>query len=167
LNYCKFFYIVEETFKINENDALEVFMNKAQNGDTVKIHYTGKLANGKVFYNSRAQKPLEFKVGDGKITPVIEKSVIGMETGDTKTIEIPPEEAYGPRQNELVVELEKSQLPDNITAAKGNKLKLKQPDGDSIDAVIIDENEETVTLDANHPLAGHTLFFNLELVDIA
>jgi FKBP-type peptidyl-prolyl cis-trans isomerase 2 len=142
-------------------------MNKVKNGDKVKIHYTGKLANGKVFYNSRAQKPLEFKVGDEKITPVIEKSVIGMETGDTKTIEIPPEDAYGPRQDELVVELEKSKLPENITTAKGSKLKLKQPDGDSFNAVITDVNEETITLDANHPLAGHTLFFDLELVDIA
>ena len=154
-------------FRINQNYVLEVFMSKAKNGDTVKIHYMGKLEDGKVFDNSKERQPFEFIVGSGEVMPGIEKGVIGMEPGDTKTIEIPPQEAFGQRREELVIEIAKSELPDHTTPTKGQRLRMRQPDGGHIDLIIIDVNEERITLDANHPLAGHTLFFDLELVEIA
>jgi FKBP-type peptidyl-prolyl cis-trans isomerase 2 len=154
-------------FRINQNYALEVFMSKAKDGDTIKIHYKGKLEDGEVFDNSKERQPFEFIVGSGDVMPGIEKGVIGMETGDTKTIEIPPEEAFGPRREELVIEIAKSELPDHITPTVGQRLQMQQPDGGHIDLIIMDVNGETITFDANHPLAGHTLFFDLELVEIA
>ena len=142
-------------------------MSKVKKGDTVKVHYTGKLEDGQIFDSSKEKQPIEFIVGTGNVMPGIEKGVISMESGGTKTIEIPPEEAFGLRREELVVEIEKGQLPDYITPAMGQTLQMQKPDGDHIDLIIIDVNEETITLDANHPLAGHTLFFDLKLVDIA
>ena len=154
-------------FRINQKCGLEVFMSKAKNGDKIRIHYTGKLEDGNVFDNSIERQPLEFIVGDGEVMTGIDKGVIGMEPGDTKTIEIPPEEAFGPKRKELVIEVPKSELPNQITPTLGQRLKMHDPDGDHIELIITDINEETITLDANHPLAGHTLFFDLELVEIA
>ena len=87
--------------------------------------------------------------------------------GDTKTIEISPDEAYGPRRKDLVIDVPKSDLPDDMTPTIGQGLRMRQPDGGNIDLIITDINEESITLDANHPLAGHTLIFDLELVEIA
>ena len=142
-------------------------MGKTKNGDAIKIHYTGKLEDGNVFNDSREGQPLEFIVGGGEVMPGIEKGVIGMEPGDTKTIEIPPEDGFGPRRKELVIEVAKSDLPDQITPTLGQRLKVQHPDGGHIELMITDVKEETITLDANHPLAGQTLIFDLELVEIA
>ena len=141
-------------------------MSKVKNGDTVKIHYTGKLENGRVFEDSRERQPFNFKVGNGEVMPGIEKSVLGMETGDQKSVEISPEDAFGPRREDLVVEVRKSDLPDHISPTVGQKLQMKEAEGRLIDLVITDVDEKTITLDANHPLAGQTLFFDLELVEI-
>lgn len=141
-------------------------MNKVKNGDRVKIHYTGKLKDGELFDSSRERQPLEFTVGNREIMPGLENSLIGMEAGDTKSIEVPPEEAFGPRQEELVVEVTKSSLPDHINPCLGQRLQMQDPNGNVIDLAIIEIKEETIILDANHPLAGHTLFFDLELVEI-
>ena len=142
-------------------------MSQVKNGDTVKVHYTGKLENGKVFDTSEDRQPREFRLGSGKIVPGFEKGIIGMEVGEAKTITVPPEEAYGPRRNELIVDVEKTDLPENITPAIGKQLQIRQKDGNPIKVTITDMNEDTVTLDANHPLAGNTLFFDVELVEIA
>jgi peptidylprolyl isomerase len=144
----------------------EVFMSKVKDGDTVKVHYTGKLENGEVFDTSREQEPFEFTVGKQAVIPGFEKGVVGMEVGDTKTIEIPPEEAYGAKQDQLVVEVNKSEFPDDITPAIGQRLQIRQQDGNPIVVTITDLTEDIITLDANHPLAGYTLFFDVELVDI-
>jgi peptidylprolyl isomerase len=141
-------------------------MNKVKDGDTVKVHYTGKLENGEVFDTSREQEPFEFTVGNKAVIPGFEKGVVGMEVGDTKTIEIPPEEAYGAKQDQLVVEVNKSEFPDDITPAIGQRLQIRQQDGNPIIVTITDLTEDIITLDANHPLAGYTLFFDVELVDI-
>lgn len=141
-------------------------MEKAKNGDTVKIHYTGTLENGQVFADSREKQPLEFTLGSGKIIPGIERGIIGMKSGETKTIEIPPEEAYGQRREDLLVEIPKSELPDNIKDAKGQRIQMQKPDGGLIEVTVTEVNENTVSMDANHPLAGQTLYFNLELVEI-
>ena len=142
-------------------------MSKVKDGDTVKVHYTGKLENGDVFDSSREQEPFEFTVGNKAVIPGFEKGVLGMEVGDTKTIEIPPEEAYGEKQDELVVEVKKSEFPEDITPTVGQRLQIKQGDGNPIVVTITDLTEESITLDANHPLAGYTLFFDVEIVDIA
>ncbi|UCB49267.1 MAG: peptidylprolyl isomerase [Deltaproteobacteria bacterium] len=142
-------------------------MSKVKSGDTVKVHYTGKLENGDVFDSSREQEPFEFTVGNKAVIPGFEKGVVGMEVGDTKTIEIPPEEAYGAKQDELVVEVKKSEFPDDITPSIGQRLQIKQQNGNPIVVTITDLTEDSITLDANHPLAGYTLFFDVEVVDIA
>jgi FKBP-type peptidyl-prolyl cis-trans isomerase 2 len=142
-------------------------MNKAKNGDTVKIHYTGRLKDGNVFDSSQNRPPLDFVVGNGNVLPGIEEGVTGMVVGDRKTVEILPEAAFGSRSNELVVEIAKSELPDNFTPTMGQRLQVQRPEGGHIDLTILDIKEETITFDANHPLAGHTLFFDLELVEIA
>ena len=141
-------------------------MSKVKDGDTVKVHYTGKLENGDVFDSSREREPFEFTLGNKAVIPGFEKGVIGMGVGDTKTIEILPEEAYGAKQDELVVEVQKTELPDDITPTIGQRLQIKQQDGNPIVVTITDLTEDSITLDANHPLAGYTLFFDVELVDI-
>ena len=141
-------------------------MSKVKDGDTVKVHYTGKLENGEVFDSSREREPFEFTVGNKAVIPGFEKGVVGMEVGDTKTIEIPPEEAYGAKQDQLVVEVNKSEFPDDITPAIGQRLQIRQQDGNPIIVTITDLTEDIITLDANHPLAGYTLFFDVELIEI-
>jgi peptidylprolyl isomerase len=142
-------------------------MSKVKDGDTVKVHYTGKLENGDVFDSSKEREPFEFTVGNKAVIPGFEKGVVGMGVGDTKTIEIPPEEAYGAKQDELVVEVQKSEFPEDITPTIGQRLQIKQQDGNPIVVTITELTEESITLDANHPLAGYTLFFDVELIDIA
>ncbi len=141
-------------------------MSKVKDGDTVKVHYTGKLENGDVFDSSREKEPFEFTVGNKAVIPGFEKGVVGMGVGDTKTIEIPPEEAYGAKQDELVVVVNKSEFPDDITPSVGQRLQIKQQDGNPVVVTITDLTEDSITLDANHPLAGYTLFFEVEVVDI-
>ena len=141
-------------------------MSKIKDGDTVKVHYTGKLENGDVFDSSREKEPFEFTVGNKAVIPGFEKGVVGMGVGDTKTIEIPPEEAYGAKQDELVVVVNKSEFPDDITPSVGQRLQIKQQDGNPVIVTITDLTEDSITLDANHPLAGYTLFFEVEIVDI-
>ncbi len=141
-------------------------MNQAKTGDTVKVHYTGKLEDGVVFDSSKDRPPLEFTIGGGEVIAGFENGIIGMEVGGKKTISIPPEDAYGPRREELVLYVKKTDFPDNIVPAVGQQLQVRQPNGGIIDLVVTEMNEDTVTLDANHPLAGKTLIFDVELVEI-
>ena len=139
---------------------------KTKNGDRVKVHYTGKLENGEVFDSSRDRQPLEFTVGEGNVIPGFEKAVLDMEIGEQKSVEIPPEEAYGPRREELVVEVDRSEFPSHIEPSIGQRLQMQQPEGSVVNLLITDMSDETVTLDANHPLAGMTLFFEVEVMEI-
>ena len=141
-------------------------MSKVKDGDTVKVHYTGKLDNGDVFDTSRERDPFEFKLGDEAVIPGFEKGVVGMGVGDSKTIEISPDDAYGAKKEELVVEVQKSELPEDIIPSLGQRLQIRQQDGNPIVVTITDMDEDNITLDANHPLAGYTLFFDVELVEI-
>lgn len=142
-------------------------MSQAKDGDTVKVHYTGRLENGEVFGTTKDEEPLELTLGSGKIIPGFEKGIAGMEVGDTKTMTVPPGEAYGPRRKELIVDIKKTDLPEDITPAIGKQLQIRQKDGNPIEVAITDMDEDTVTLDANHPLAGNTLLFEVELLEIA
>ncbi|MGO9377591.1 MAG: FKBP-type peptidyl-prolyl cis-trans isomerase [Dissulfurispiraceae bacterium] len=141
-------------------------MKQAENGSTIKVHYTGKLDDGTVFDSSREREPLEFTVGDGGLIKGFEDAVRGMAVGDTKTIRIPGDEAYGAYRDDLVLNVKKAQFPPDIEPEEGVILCLRRPDGGSIDARITTVSADSVTLDANHPLAGKDLTFDLEMVEI-
>ena len=141
-------------------------MSTVKTGDTVKVHYTGKLNDGSVFDSSVSREPLEVTLGEGKLIPGFENAVIGMNVGDKTTANIPASDAYGERREDLEVTVEKAQLPDDITPEVGMQLQLNQPNGQPVPVQITKVEEEQIILDANHPLAGKDLTFDIELVDI-
>lgn len=141
-------------------------MAEAKSGDTVKVHYTGKLEDGTIFDSSVDKEPLEFKIGNGNMIPGFEKAVVGLGLGETVTTNIPYQEAYGEKRTEMVVEVPKEQVPENITPEVGLQLSISQQDGSTIPVVISDVTDNSIILDANHPLAGKNLIFDIELVDI-
>lgn len=141
-------------------------MAKAKEGDTVRVHYTGKLKDGTVFDTSQDREPLSFTIGEQRVIPGFEKAVVGMEPGDTKTEELPSEQAYGEHREDMVMELERNQLPESVEPKVGQQLQLRMQNGQEVPVVITELNEESVTIDANHPLAGKDLVFEIELVDI-
>lgn len=141
-------------------------MAQAKEGDTVRVHYTGKLGDGTVFDTSDESEPLEFTIGKGQIIPGFEQAVVGMKPGETKTTTIPPEEAYGSRREDMTLTVDRGQFPEEIKPEPGQQLQIQQPDGRAAIVVVSDVSESTVTLDANHPLAGQPLTFDIELVDI-
>lgn len=142
-------------------------MAKVKQGDAVQVHYTGKLEDGTVFDTSEGNDPLTFTVGEQKVIPGFERAVQGMEPGQTKTAELSPEQAYGPRREDMVTEMERDQIPEDVDPEVGQQLQLRLQNGRTIPVVITDVADGTVTIDANHPLAGKTLVFDIELVDIS
>jgi peptidylprolyl isomerase len=140
-------------------------MKAAKAGDSVRLHYTGTLGNGKEFDSSRGRAPLVFTLGSGQVIPGFDVAVTGMRVGEKKTVTIPAGEAYGERQNELVVEMPLSRFPDHIRPEVGQELEMARQ-GDRIHVVVREVSANTVVLDANHPLAGEDLTFQLELVSI-
>jgi peptidylprolyl isomerase len=143
-----------------------MFMTQAKFGDTVKVHYTGKLDDGTVFDSSIQGEPLEFTIGSGSIIPGFEKAVVGMVPGDQKTEVIPTEQAYGPYQEEMVVMVERNQMPAEMEPQIGQQLQLQHESGQIIPVIVTDVSDASVTLDANHPLAGEDLTFEIQLVAI-
>ncbi len=143
-------------------------MSKVKDGDTVKVHYTGTLTEeGTVFDSSEDREPLEFTLGNGKLIPGFEQAVVGMEEGDETTVEIESGDAYGQRREDLELEVAKSDLPDNIDPQVGMQLQMQQQEnGQAIPVQITAVEDEFVKLDANHPLAGKDLTFDIELVEI-
>ena len=141
-------------------------MTQAKAGDTVKIHYTGKLDDGTQFDSSAGREPLEFQVSSGQVIPGFDKAVEGMTVGDSKEIRIEAAEAYGERQDQLIQEVPKSALPDEIDPAVGMALQSRSPEGQVMQMTITDVQSESITVDANHPLAGQALNFEIELVAI-
>jgi len=142
-------------------------LSKVKDGDTVKVHYTGKLTEeGTVFDSSREREPLEFTLGEGQLIPGFEKAVIGMEAGDNTTVDIESEDAYGARREDLELEVSKSDLPDNIDPEPGMQLQMQQQNGQAIPVQITAVEDDYVKLDANHPLAGKDLTFDIELIEI-
>ncbi len=141
-------------------------MGQAKQGDVIRVHYTGRLEDGTQFDSSMDSDPIEFTVGNGDLIAGFENGVVGMEVGEKKTITIPPDQAYGDRQDTLIAEINKSDFPSEITPEIGLPLQVQHPDGNQINVIIIEMTENTVTIDANPPLAGETLIFDLELVEI-
>ena len=141
-------------------------MSQAKDGDTVKVHYTGSLGDGTVFDSSSGSDPLEFTLGEGNVIPGFEKAIQGMAVGDQKTAEIPSDDAYGPRRDELVMEVPRTQLPEGMDPKPGEQLRMQTPDGQAVPVVVAETSEEAVRIDANHPLAGEDLTFEIQLVEI-
>lgn len=141
-------------------------MAQVKSGDTVKIHYTGSLDNGTEFDSSAGQEPLQFTVGTGQLIPGLDKAVEGMTVGEKKTVNVEPDEAYGPRQDQMVSEVPKSALPTHIEPEVGMGLQTKSQDGQDLQLTVTEVGEETITVDANHPLAGKPLNFEIELMQI-
>ncbi|SDG85772.1 FKBP-type peptidyl-prolyl cis-trans isomerase [Psychroflexus sediminis] len=142
-------------------------MSQVKEKDTVKVHYTGKLAStGQVFDSSLEREPIEFTLGEGTIIPGFETGVLNMKETEKKTIEIPKEEAYGEVRKDLFQEVPKDQLPEEIKPEVGMGLVSQNPDGTERQLRVAEVKDDHIVVDANHPLAGHDLTFELELVEI-
>lgn len=139
---------------------------QAKNGDTVQVNYTGKLSDGTVFDTSEGGKPLEFILGSGTVIEGFDKAVLGMKVGEKKTVTIPASEAYGPYLDEMVMEIPREQLSKDLVPAVGQHLQSTSSDGQTIFVTVIKVTDTSITVDANHPLAGKDLTFELELVKI-
>ncbi len=141
-------------------------MVQVKAGDTVRVHYSGFLDDGTVFDSSLEREPFEFTLGQGMVIPGFEDAVVGMDVGDTKTVNIPTDQAYGPYRDELLVAVERSQVPPNIEPDVGVELQIRTPEGTVTNVTITEMDENSITLDANHPLAGQDLIFEIKLVEI-
>ena len=149
-------------------------MAQAKEGDRVKVHYTGRLDDGTVFDSSECAEddcgcehgPMEFTIGSGEVIPGFDKGVLGLDVGESKTIHIPVEEAYGERIEEMVAEVPRGDLPPEIKPEVGQQLEVTQEDGQVFQVLVTQMDDETITIDANHPLAGQALTFDIRLVEI-
>ena len=141
-------------------------MSIAKKGDTVRVHYTGTLDDGSIFDSSEGRSPLEFTLGAGMVIPGFDNAVAGMQVGDSVTVRIPAEEAYGVHRPENVIEVDRAQLPAHIQPEIGMTLQLTMPGGQNVPVVISAFTDTTLTLDGNHHLAGKALTFALDLVEI-
>ena len=142
------------------------FMSQVKENNTVKVHYVGKLSDGQVFDSSEGKEPLEFTLGQGKLIPGFENGLIDMKLNEKKTIIISQEEAYGESREDLIQEVAKSQLPEDIIPEVGMGLVSKSTDGNEMNLLIVEVKETTIVIDGNHPLAGKELTFDLEVVGI-
>jgi FKBP-type peptidyl-prolyl cis-trans isomerase 2 len=140
-------------------------MPQAKQGDTVRVHYTGTLEDGQEFDSSRGLAPLTFTIGAGAVIQGFDDAVTGMAVGDEKRVTIPAADAYGPRRDELTVRIPRTELPPDLELEEGTQLRMEQDD-QSLVVTVRELDDETVTLDANHPLAGESLTFDLRLVEI-
>lgn len=141
-------------------------MTLAKQGDTVKVHYTGKLEDGTVFDSSEGREPLEVKLGGGQVIAGFDEALSGMGVGDKKQVHIPCDKAYGPRNESMVMDVPRSQVPPDINPEVGMKLQMGAPSGELIIVNVVEVTDESIKLDANPPLAGEDLIFDLEMVAI-
>jgi FKBP-type peptidyl-prolyl cis-trans isomerase 2 len=141
-------------------------MAQAESGNTVKVHYTGRLEDGTEFDSSKGKEPLEFTIGQGQLIPGFEQGVLGMGPGESKTINIPSDQAYGPHDPEKVIEMDRDQVPPGVEPQIGMQIRGTPPGGRPIVFTVSGVSESKVTLDGNHPLAGKDLVFEIQLVEI-
>lgn len=142
-------------------------MSKVKEGDNVKVHYTGTLKNGEIFDSSRNKEPLEFTMGQGQLIPGFERAVGNLKVGESTTVNIPSDEAYGEQREDLIISVPKNQLPADITPELGMQLQVNQENGQPVPVRIVEITDENLTLDANHPLAGEDLTFEIKLIEVA
>lgn len=141
-------------------------MQQAKKGDTVKVHYHGKLTSGETFDSSSGREPLQFEVGSGSVIKGFDEGVAGMEVGERKTINIAVNDAYGPRSDDMLIEFPKERFPQNVEIEEGMQLMMSNGSGQNIPVTVSEIKETSVILDANHPLAGEDLIFDIELIEI-
>ena len=141
-------------------------MVQVKSGDSVRVHYTGKLPDGTEFDSSRGKEPFQFVLGKGQVIAGFDEAVIGMTPGESKTVEIPVEKAYGPHLDEMLMEVDKNQFPEEIKPEIGQKIELAQSDDQKLIVTVSAITDTTVLLDANPPLAGKDLTFELELIEV-
>ncbi len=141
-------------------------MTEIKQGDTVRIHYTGTLLDETVFDSSEGRDPLEFVVGSGQIIPGLDGAMPGLIVGDKKRVEIACVDAYGPINPAMRQDIPREGIPDDIPLEPGTQLQMQTPDGQAMPVIVVEANEATVTLDANHPLAGQDLIFDIEVVSV-
>jgi peptidylprolyl isomerase len=135
-------------------------------GDTVRVHYTGKLEDGKEFDSSLKRQPLQFEVGAGSVIKGFEDAVVGLKQEEKKSVTIPPDDAYGSYDENLLVEMPKTSLPEGVNPEVGTRLQIVNQQGQALPVIVTDILDESIKLDANHPLAGKTLLFDIEVVEI-
>jgi peptidylprolyl isomerase len=135
-------------------------------GDTLMVHFTGRLDDGRIFATSDEHEPVRITIGDHELMPTLEEALLEMQPGEVRTIKVPVERAYGPRRPELVLSLDRSDLPEDVPAEVGQQLQVRQDNGQTRVVTISDVDDEQVVIDANHPLAGENLTFDLRLVEI-
>jgi peptidylprolyl isomerase len=157
-----FHYAVPAERRIKERKLAQ-----AKEGDKVKVNYTGRFDNGEVFDSSAGRTPLEFTVGAHQVIPGFEGAVVGMNPGESKTINIPADEAYGPHYDEMVMKVDRSEFPEDMKPGVGDHLQLQDPNGDTMIVTVTEADDNSVTLDGNHPLAGKDLTFDIELLEVA
>ena len=141
-------------------------MSEAKHGDTVKAHYTAKLKDGTVYDTSINRHPLQFTIGEGQIIPGFEQAVVGMRPGQSKTVQVPTDKAYGPHREDMVVTVDHSQFPESLEPEVGQTLEITGSDGLRTVATVADVSETRVTFDINHPLAGKELILDIQLIEI-
>ncbi len=141
-------------------------MQQAKNGDVVKVHYTGKLLSGEQFDSSTGREPLEFTVGAGQMIKGFDAAMPGMKVGEKKTINIAPEDAYGPKSEDAIIEFPKENVPADMKLEPGMPLTLSNQQGQPVPVIVVEVKEDVIVLDANHFLAGQELLFDVELVEI-
>ncbi|MBC5837712.1 FKBP-type peptidyl-prolyl cis-trans isomerase [Flavobacterium muglaense] len=142
-------------------------MTQVKENNTVKVHYTGKLADGQIFDSSEGKEPIEFTLGQGRLIPGFEKGLIDMKLNEKKTINIAVEDAYGDPRADLLIEVPRSELPQEMAPEVGMGLVSRTPEGQEMNLLVVEVKEESVVLDGNHPLAGKALTFDLEVVAIS
>lgn len=140
-------------------------MAEAKKGDAVKVHYTGKHTDGEVFDSSVGKEPLSVTIGSGQVIEGFDAALVGMEVGDSKTVEIPASKAYGEVQKELIIQVPTTQVPPDLNPEVGMKLEMGGTNGEVLMVVVVEITDSYVTLDANPPLAGKDLIFDIELVE--
>lgn len=140
-------------------------MNAAKNGDKVKIEFEGKTSDGKTFHEV-SEGPLEFTLGKDEVIVGLDEAVVGMEVGESKTVEVPVDKGFGPYSDKLVAELDPKSIPSSQKVEEGQSLELHRSDGQSIPAIVLSVTEDSVMIDANHPLAGRDLVFTIKLLEI-
>lgn len=141
-------------------------MSTVKQGDTVKVHYVGKFKDGQVFDTSKDREPLEFTIGSGQVIKGFEDAVDGMTQGESKVVDVPAGDAYGDVRPDLVIQVPKSQIPPDLNVEAGQQLQMQTKDGQQIPVVVVETTEEKVVIDANHPMAGKDLTFEIELLEV-
>jgi len=141
-------------------------MAQAKEDDTVRVHYTVKLDKDTIVGSTKDEEPLQFTLGKGQVLPGFEQAVVGMNSGESKTVLVTADQAFGPYLDEMVVVVDRGRLPEGINPKEGERIQLQSRSGETVTVAVMDVSESTVTIDGNHPLAGKDLIFDIEFIEV-